>query len=208
MLADRQLARLTTLFQHGSDDASLALSKWLGRPSRISVEQVEQVPLADATEVLGDPEKPVCFCAMTLHGQVTGQLILAFDDASGLGLADLLLERPIGTSTAWGDVEQSAALETANIIGCAYLNSLAKCFSEAAPQSLDQSHELVPSPPQFARDFAESLLQFALMNQAMASDLIFLTRTEFRIENAPVNCNLLFVPDADCLNTLRGLLPA
>jgi len=203
MLADEQLAALTTLFCYGSDDASLALSRWLGRPSRISVEQVEQVPLSEATEVLGDAESPVCFCAMGLKGRVTGQLILAFDDASGLALADLLLGNRFGTSTVWGELEQSAALETANIIGCAYLNSLARCF----PEKDDKSQELVPTPPKFARDFPESLMQFALMNQAMASDLAFLTRTEFRIEDAPVNCSLLFVPDAQCLSTLREMLP-
>jgi chemotaxis protein CheC len=203
MLADEQLAALTTLFRHGSDDASLALSRWLGRHSRILIEQVEQVPLSEATEVLGAAESPVCFCAMTLKGRVTGELILAFDDASGLALADLLLGNPFGTSTEWGEVEQSAALETANIIGCAYLNSLARCF----PETGDESKDLVPTPPKFARDFAESLMQFALMNQAMASDLAFLTRTEFRIEDAPVNCNLLFIPDAQCLTTLREMLP-
>lgn len=203
MLADQQLAALTTLFRHGSDDASLALSRWLSRPSRISVEQVEQVPLSEATEVLGDADGPVCFCAMGLKGRVTGELILAFDDASGLALADLLLGNPFGTSTAWGEVEQSAALETANIIGCAYLNSLARFF----PETGDDSEDLVPTPPRFARDFPESLMEFALMNQAMASDVAFLTRTEFRIEDAPVHCNLLFVPDARCLSTLREMLP-
>jgi chemotaxis protein CheC len=203
MLAEEQLAALTTLFRHGSDDASLALSRWLGRTSRISVEQVEQVPLGEATEVLGDADSPVCFCAMQLMGRVTGQLILVFDDASGLGLADLLLGQPLGTSAEWGELEKSAALETANIIGCTYLNSLARCF----PEKDDSEQELVPTPPKFARDFAESLMQFALMNQAMASDTVFLTRTEFRIEDAPVNCNLLFIPDAQCLVSLREMLP-
>jgi chemotaxis protein CheC len=203
MLADQQLAALTTLFRHGSDDASLALSRWLGRPSRISVEQVEQVPLCEATEVLGDADSPVCFCAMGLKGRVTGELILAFDDASGLALADLLLGNRFGTSVEWGEIEKSAALETANIIGCAYLNSLARFF----PETESESQALVPTPPRFSRDFAESLMQFALMNQAMASDLAFLTRTEFRIEDAPVNCNLLLVPDAKCLATLREMLP-
>lgn len=202
MLADNQLAALTTLFRHGSDDASLALSRWLGRPSQISVEQVEQIPLSEATAVLGDAESAICFCAMGLKGRVTGQLILAFDDASGLALADLLLGNPIGMSTAWGELEQSAALETANIIGCAYLNSLARCF----PESDDDAHDLLPTPPKFARDFPEALLEFALMNQALDSDLVFLTRTEFRIEDAPVNCNLLFVPDAPCLAALREML--
>jgi chemotaxis protein CheC len=204
MLSDSQLTALTILFRHGADDASAALSRWLDRHAQISVEEVEQVPLVDATNVLGDPERPICCCTMALTGGIGGQLILAFDDASGLALADLLLGRPIGTSADWGQVEQSAALETANIIGCAYLNSLARCFADPAAES----PELIPSPPRFARDFAESLLQFALMDQAMASDLVFLTRTEFRIMEAPVNCSLLLVPDAESLSRLRQLLPS
>lgn len=203
MLPDQQLRTLTILFRAGSDEASAALSKWLGRPSRISVEQVEQVPLADATEVLGDQESPVCSCSMTLNGRLSGQLILVFDDVSGMALADLLLDNPVGTSSEWGEIQKSAALETANIIGCAYLNSLSRCV----PDAESWSPEMLPSPPRFTRDFAEAVMEFALMNQAMASDLVFLTRTEFRIENSPVNCNLLFVPDADCLLSLREFLP-
>ena len=203
MITQQQLDVLTELFRHGSEDASLALSRWLGRPARISVEQVEQVLLSEATNVLGMAEGPVCVCGMSLMGRLSGQLMLVFDDASGLALADLLLENRLGTTTEWGNLEQSAALETANILGCAYLNSLARYFPETGGETSD----LIPSPPKFARDFAESLMQFALMNQAITSNLAFLTRTEFHIEAAPVNCNLLFVPDAVCLSTLQELLP-
>jgi chemotaxis protein CheC len=202
MLTDRQLADLTTLFCRGSDDASGALARWLGRPARISVEEVEQVPLSEATAVLGEGEGPVCFCAMALEGRLTGELILAFDDASGLALADVLLERPVGTATEWGELEQSAALETANIIGCAYLNALARSFRPGDGAEV----ELLPSPPRFIRDFAPSLMEFALMNQAVVSEFVFLTRTEFHIEATPVDCNLLFVPDMASLDALRELL--
>ncbi|HVW01974.1 MAG TPA: hypothetical protein VHB77_16595 [Planctomycetaceae bacterium] len=202
MLAAAQLAILTTLFRHASEEASEALSHWLERPARISFEEVEQVPLNEAAEALGDPDREICCCAMGMHGRVTGQLMLAFDDASGLALADLLLRRPAGTSNAWGEIELSAALETANIIGCAYLNSLAKWFADrdVEPQ------EIVPTPPRFVREFAESLMEFVLMNQ-VTEDLAFLTRTEFRVDDAPVNCRLLFVPDAPCLAALREALP-
>ena len=202
MLAAAQLATLSTLFRHASDEASQALSVWLERPARISFEDIEQVPLAVATEALGDRE--VCACAMVMHGRLTGQLVLAFDGASGLALADLLLRRCPGISHEWGELEQSAALETANIIGCAYLNTVAKWFADrdAEPQ------EIVPTPPTFVREFAEALMEFVLMNQAAESDVAFLTRTEFRIDGSPVHCRLLLVPDASCLATLRETLPA
>ena len=62
---------------------------------------------------------------MGLTGRLTGQILLVFEDRSGLALADLLLHQPVGTTTAWGELEQSAAKETTNIVGCAYLNALA-----------------------------------------------------------------------------------
>ena len=198
MLNEQQLAALTRLFGRGSEDASEALSRWLGRPARVAISQIEEVPLAEAAEMLGDPELPVCFCAMSLRGTLTGELILATNDASGQALADLLLGRPTGTSNTWGEVEISAALETANIIGCAYLNALAPLMPEGS--------ELLPSPPRFARDFAESLMEFALMSQATVSDTVFLTRTEFQIAESPVDCNLLLVPDPESVLILEGML--
>jgi chemotaxis protein CheC len=202
MLTEQQLLALAMVFRHGAEDASVALTRWLGKPSRVTVDQVEQIPLAEATHLLGDEDGVACCCAMAMSGQVTGHLILVFDDASGLALADVLLGQPSGTARTWGEVEQSAALETANIIGCAYLNALSRFVHERA----DRAHEFVPSPPRFLRDFAESLLEFALMNQAMVSDVVFLTRTEFRAEGTPVQSSLLFVPDDDCVSALRDWL--
>jgi chemotaxis protein CheC len=200
MLNESQLAALTRLFGHGSEDASAALSRWLGRPARVLISQIKEVPLADAAEVLGDPELPVCFCAMSLRGALTGELILAMNDVSGQALADLLLGREMGASNSWGEVEISAALETANIIGCAYLNALTHVLPEGS--------ELLPSPPRFARDFAESLMEFAVMSQASVSDTVILTRTEFQIAESPVDCHLLLVPDPDSVTALQGMLAA
>jgi chemotaxis protein CheC len=200
MLTPAELQTMTILFRRGAADASVALTRWLGHPAEISVEQIEPLPTSEATRVLGDA--PICFCSMAMRGKVTGQLILSFDDPSGLALADLLLSQPVGISRDWGEVEQSAALETANIIGCAYLNSL---FRFAANDS-DSSGEWIHTPPRFNRDFAESLMEFALMDQAMALELVFLTRTQFRIDGSPVNCSLLFIPDAASMESLRAML--
>ena len=70
------------------------------------------MPLAEATSVLGTTDGPICFCRTTLSGRVRGHLILAFDDESGLALADLLLGQPRGTATEWTEMAQSAAQET------------------------------------------------------------------------------------------------
>lgn len=201
MFTSTQLVALADLFRAGAVETTTALSRWLDRPAQMTVERVDQFTLHDATEVLGDSESPVAACVMEMHGRITGQLILAFDDVSGLSLADLLLGNPAGTAKSWTELERSAAQETANIVGCAYLNSLARLFQES-----ESSHEVLPSPPRFTHDYPQSLLEFALMNQAAASDVVFLTETEFNIDGAPVNWKLLFVPDSASLTVLADVL--
>jgi chemotaxis protein CheC len=168
----------------------------------VTVDAVEQLALHDATHVLGLGEEPICFCSAELHGRLTGELILAFDDASRLALADILLGRPPGTARRWDELETSAALETTNIVGCAYLNALAKLL----PPSSSGDAALLPAPPRFQRDFAASLLQFALLPQAAAADHVFLAGSTLQIDGSPLTWTLLLIPDADSLRHLGRLL--
>jgi chemotaxis protein CheC len=201
----RQLAALESAFHQGSADASESLAKWIGRPSLVEIDSLEQLPLEEATGVLTDGladgltdgDEPICFCTTELQGLLTGEMILAFDDVSGLALADMLLDQPRGTATEWTEMAVSAALETTNILCCAYSNTLSRSFCRS-----DDSSVLLPSPPKFSRDFAESLLEFALMGQAIVSDQVILTRTTFTIDSVLVNWTLLFIPDAESTSQL------
>jgi len=197
-LSGPQLDLIKNALHHGADEASDALSRWIDRPTRISLDAFEQVALEDTPTMLGPPDEPICFCRAEMTGRLHGHLILAFDDASGLALADLLLDQAPGTATEWSEMEQSAALETTNIVCCAYLNALLRTL----PPSPGEAEELIPSPPVFARDFAESLIEFALMDQIVMSDDVLLARTEFRIDGSPVDWTLLVVPDAASLESL------
>jgi chemotaxis protein CheC len=180
--------RLESVLRKAADEASASLSKWLGRPTRIGVREVTALPLDRAVTMLGAGDAVLCVCAMHVAGALPGVLALATDDASGLALADLLLGRACGTSTEWGEIERSAAAETTNIIGCAYLNAVA-----ADAEGSADAPPLVPSPPWFVRDFPEAVMGGIVMTQA-ASDAVFLTRTEFDIEDSAIRCSLVFVP--------------
>jgi chemotaxis protein CheC len=201
MLTHQQLEALGAAFQRGAAQASAALEGWLERPALITVDSIEQRALHEVANILGAGEEPICFCAAEMTGRLTGELILAFDDASGLMLADMLLNQPPGTAREWNEMETSAALETTNIVGCAYLNALAKVL----PVAPHDTSELIPSPPRFRRDFAESLLQFALMSQAVATNHVVLAKARFQIDASPVHWTLLLVPDAESVRKLRSL---
>lgn len=205
-LTDGQKRLLAVIFARGASDASEALSRWLGRPLRVTIGTVEQVDLAEAAELLGPSDSLVAACPMELMGVLTGQIILVFEDRSGLATVDLVLRQPVGSTTEWGELEQSAARETANIVGCAYLNSLAAHLPTMSTASSSTSGTLLPGPPGFRHEFAASLLEFALMDQAMRSDRLLVISSTFSTEDARLDWSLLFVPSGDSLETLRDSL--
>ncbi|MFO0891386.1 MAG: chemotaxis protein CheC [Isosphaeraceae bacterium] len=196
------------IFERGAESASQAMSKWLGQEVRLTVNEVEQVELARAAEVLGPPEALVAACAMGLTGPLGGQILLVLEDAAGLGLVDLLLHQPAGTTTAWGELEQSAVQETTNIVGCAYLNALAAHLPGRLSRGGPAGEELVPTPPTFLREFAGSLIEFALMEQALELDQVLLVHTSFESgrDDVDLNARLLLIPDRASLHALAEAL--
>jgi chemotaxis protein CheC len=217
ILTGPRLRLLTTIFERGAEEASQALSKWLGQPLRLTISEVDEVDLAEAAGLLGPEDALVAACALELAGWLSGRLLLVFEDRSGLALADLLLQQPVGTATAWGELEQSAAMETANIVGCAYLNSLAAHLplvaedagaAGASERASASAGALLPSPPTFRHEFAGSLLEFALMEQAMELDRLLLVKTEFASRQGALNWSLLFVPGGASLKALGSALSA
>jgi chemotaxis protein CheC len=68
--------------------------------------------------------------------------------------------------------------------------------------------ELVPTPPTFVHEFAGSLLQFALMEQALELDQLLLIHSQFEAARQGLNLNwtLLFVPSRESLHVLAASL--
>ncbi len=205
ILTDAQCRLLRMIFDRGAEAASLALSKWLGAEVRLTISEVDLLELDRAADLLGPPDALVAACAMGLTGRLTGSILLVFEDRSGLALVNLLMHQPIGTTTSWGDLEQSAAKETTNIVGCAYVNALAAHLPGARESVAD---ELVPTPPTFLHEFAGSLLEFALMEQALELDQVLLIRSDFAGDRPGLNLNwtLLFIPSRAALETLATSL--
>lgn len=215
ILTDAQRHLLRMIFDRGAEGASQALSKWLAEEVHLVISEVELVELQQAGELLGPADSLVSACTMGLTGQLTGLILLVFEDRSGFALLDLLLHQPIGTTTTWGELEQSGAKETTNIIGCAYVNALAAHLPGISAASLESANEtkiaggeLVPTPPTFVQEFAGSLLQFALMEQAIELDQVLLVHSQFRAGRQGLNLNwtLLFIPSRRSLHVLAASL--
>jgi len=200
--SDKQISQLEEIFQNCADNASDAMVRWLGSSSLMTIESIDQAPLEDVQVMLGAADEPICCCSINMTGSLNGWLILAFRDTSGLALSDLVLNNPLGTAIRWHELEQSVALESTNIIGCAFLNSLAKHL----PPLKGQPSELIPSPPLFARDYAGCLLESVFMKQAQTANELFVSESRIELGGESLNWNLLFVPDSNAIVSLQELL--
>ena len=117
---------------------------------------------------------------MGLTGRLTGSILLVFEDRSGLALVDLLLHQPVGTTDGLGRAgavgrqgdDQHRRLRVCQCPG-------APTCRRAGGQGTADAGELVPTPPSFLHEFAGSLLEFALMEQALELDQVLLIRSEF-----------------------------
>ncbi len=210
---------LQVIFDQGAQSASRALSQWLGQLVRLVVSDVELVPLEQAAELLGPPESMVAACAMGLSGLLSGTILLVFEDRSGLALVDLLMQQPLGAASEWGEIEQSAAKETTNIIGCSYVGSLVAHLPSPRSAGVEGARatesQLIPTPPHFFHEFAGSLIEFALMDQLAELEHVLLIRTRFTREDAhpglaqgdelDLNWTLLFVPSREALDVLSAM---
>jgi chemotaxis protein CheC len=209
ILTGSQQHLLRVIFDRGAEGASQALSKWLDEEVHLAISEVEIIELAQTAELLGPPDSLVAACSMGLTGRLTGLILLVFEDQSGHALVDLLMHQPIGTTNNWGELEQSAAKETTNIIGCAYVNALAAhlpgivASASRKPEDTDGA-KLVPTPPIFVQEFAGSLLQFALMDQAIELNHVLLIHTQFNSGRQGLNLNwtLLVIPSHESLRVL------
>ncbi len=201
-LGDNEIERLAPAFHRGAREASTALAGWLNASLTMNIDSIDHCQLQDAMSILGDEETTVCVCLMDMQGTLTGHMLLAFDDSSGLALSDLLLARSAGTTSEWGEVEISCVMETMNIAGSAYLNGVARDLSDRGPNRI----ELIPTPPRFLRDFAESLLQAVFVDQAIAGNDAVFAKARFDLAGQPLHWMFLLIPDPASLQKLRQLL--
>jgi len=208
-LTEKQINTLACWMAQGADNASKALTRWSERHASVDFDSLNQVSLQDVETFLGPADAILVACVMELSGGLRGTMIFCFDDMNGFRLSDIILKRNTGESREWQEWEQSAVLETANILGCAYLNSIAAAYAGMRGPStctLESPHAWLPSPPQFIREYSAAILEFAIMQQAVVSNTLLLSNTQFQIDNLPMQWNLLLIPDEESLEELARVL--
>ena len=187
---------LQELFASATHDASTAMCRWTNSLIRLSLDEVCELPLEEACTELNLGDELLTMVVLNLEGDIGGSMVLTFNEKNGRQLAASLLSAEPLPGPEWSEMEQSALMETGNILGCAYVNAITRLIDQ----------ELLPSTPYFLQDYGASVIQQALVAQAAMRDTVLICRTCFHNEEEELNWWLLFVPSVALRSAMESAL--
>src|SRR5947209_5423656 len=123
-LKERQIDALREVANIGAGHAATALSQLTNCRIMISVPEINIARLEEVPELIGNPQDVVAAVLMHMLGDLTGRTLLLFPEGVGRKLCDMLLRRPLGTTTVFDTLEQACLKEAGNILSGAYMNAL------------------------------------------------------------------------------------
>src|SRR3989442_12891527 len=140
----------------------------------ISVPEINIARLEEVPELLGNVGKVAAAVLMHMLGDLTGRTLLLFPEAVGRKVCDMLLRRPLGTTSVFDVLEQSCLKEAGNILSGAYMNALSDFMGML----------LLPSVPSLVGDVSAAVLTTPYLNFGHERDFVFCLETESHIDSA------------------------
>ena len=193
-LEELQLDALREVANIGAGHAATALSQLTDSRIMISVPKIYVERLEQVPNLLGDPNEVVAAVLMHMLGDLTGRMLLVVPQSNAMLLSALLLRREPGTTSEFGDLEQSSIKEAGNILGGAYMNALSDFMGMM----------LLPSVPSLAVDLAGAVLSTTHLSFGRDKDVVFCVETNFHFEEADADLrgHFLLLPDVASLNSI------
>ncbi len=182
-LKSLQLDALRETANIGAGHAATALSQMTGSTIMIKVPAINIVQLEAIPSTFGEEEEPVAAVMMHMLGDLSGRTLLVFPKPTVMRLAELMLRRPLGSSTALGEMETSAIKEAGNILSGAYMNALSDFLGML----------LLPSPPSLVVDMSSAVLTSAYAQFASDPDCVLCVESEFMLTDVGQSLRGLFL---------------
>ncbi len=189
--SDEQMDALKEVVTIGAGNAATALSQLVKKRVNITVPDLKIVPIEGAHSVFGAPENLVTSIYLQLLGDITGVILLSFEEASAITLADVLLGKQ-DAGGAFDDLRRSALKETATIIAGSYLSAMSKFLKMT----------FLISNPSLAHDMAGAIVNNVLTETSKEADVAMIMETEFDVADCKVTAFFFFVPDTGSLDKL------
>jgi chemotaxis protein CheC len=193
-----QLDALRETANIGAGHAATALSHVTDSTIMIKVSNITLASRNELPTQLTPDEEPVAAVLMHILGDLSGRTMLVCPKPTALRLAELMLRRPVGSSTAFTELEASAIKEAGNILSGAYMNALSQFLGVL----------LLPSPPTLLIDMSTAVLARAICDFSADPNMMLCVESEFQLVHTEPGLRgffLLFPEPASVHLMLRAL---
>jgi len=175
---------ITLIARLSIDKSSRTLSKFVRAGARIELERAYVVDVSEATKVIAHGESEVVGALVNLTGDAPFKFLFFVGLKDSFLLADLILRRPLGTTTGFDLYASSAVQEIGNVLATSISNVFATDF-----QIVMRS-----TPPMVLHDYAGTLFEEYILEAAVEKNELFIIETKFFVVEHNINCHMFIVP--------------
>lgn len=194
-----ELATIGVVAASAVQSAANALSEMALREITAVSPEVKMVDLSHLTMVAGDPERSVVAVYLGIDGDIAGHILMAFSESMALGLVDMLLGQPEGTTEDLGELEISALAEAGNVAGSFFLTTIADWSGLTLP----------PTPPVVIHEMCGAILGTLAGELALeAQDQAMVIDAQFTCDGQVVDASFFMFPGDQMIEKIGHVKPA
>ena len=185
------LAMMSVVAASAVQSAANALSEMALREITAVSPEVRMVDLSHLSMVAGDPERAVVAVYLGVEGDLHGHILMAYSESMALGLVDMLMDQPEGTTTELGELEISALAEAGNVAGSFFLTTIADWAGLTLP----------PTPPVVIHEMCGAILGTLAGELALQShDQAMVIDAQFTCDGQVVDASFFMFPGAQMID--------
>ncbi|HMK46187.1 MAG TPA: chemotaxis protein CheW [Methanocella sp.] len=182
----------------GTSHAATSLSQLVGSPINMSVPHLKLVSISNISSLMNEL-KVVGLLLELKNGDATaGFLYNLFPESSALRIVDRLMGLESGTTRDLDEMSQSAIMEVGNIITSSFCDAVADFLGIT----------MIPSPPSFVCDMADSIVENTLIEISMMADEVIIFRTDLADDEHIFEGYVLMFPNPDTLEKILSIIDA
>ena len=189
---NQQFQHLEQAAIRATEKASHAILGWTEGKVSLVMEKMVELKIEESEELIPSFDDLLTAVVFGIDGTAGGQLLLGFDHENGRQLAQSLIGKRIDVSDEWSPLEESAIMETGNILASAYLSEMTRIVGT----------KLTPTAPVFIQDYAASIVGQALANQMMLCERILACCNTFEFDSRKMDWSVYFLPDKNLMDKL------
>lgn len=176
---------LIKISKEGIENAAKGFSGMVGRELVVKNTSVKLVKLLDVSKMLGGPEDETVAIYLKTEGSIAGQMMLVLQFDKAMGLVDMIMGEPVGTTQSLGTMEKSALQELGNITGTYFLNYI----------SDNTGSSVRPSPPAVMVDMSGAILDIVVATAGLENEEVLMFDADFLQGDISTEIQFWVIPD-------------